>query len=105
MLGLQAGRPYIAGRVVLVPQLNADWVHEYRAEQRTLTAHFAEDLRPSPSILRFLNEPPDRDWCVIRLSTVAVFVHGVSGFVALEDMVGHAYINRYRASLGLRVEL
>jgi uncharacterized protein YhjY with autotransporter beta-barrel domain len=105
MLGVQASRPCIAGKVVLVPQLNVDWVHEYRGEQRTLTAHFAEDLRPDPSMLRFLNEPPDRDWAVIRVSTVAVFVHGVSGFVALEDMVGHAYIKRYRASIGLRVEL
>jgi uncharacterized protein YhjY with autotransporter beta-barrel domain len=105
MLGLQASRPYLAGKVVLVPQLNVDWVHEYRAEQRTLTAHFAEDLRPDPSILRFLNEPPDRDWFVIRVSTVAVFVHGISGFVSLEDMAGHTYINRYRASIGLRVEL
>jgi uncharacterized protein YhjY with autotransporter beta-barrel domain len=105
MLGLQASRPYLAGRVVLVPQLNVDWVHEYRDDQRTLTAHFAEDLRPDPSILRFLNEAPDRDWFVIKLSAVAVFVHGISGFVALEDMTGHTYINRYRASIGLRVEL
>jgi uncharacterized protein YhjY with autotransporter beta-barrel domain len=105
MLGLQASRPCLAGTVVLVPQLNVDWVHEYRADQHTLTAHFAEDLRPDPSILRFLNEAPDRDWLAIRVSTVAVFVHGVSGFVALEDMTGHTYINRYRASIGMRVEL
>jgi uncharacterized protein YhjY with autotransporter beta-barrel domain len=105
MLGLQAGQPYPVGRVVLVPQLNVDWVHEYRDDQRTLTAHFAEDLRPDPSILRFLNQPPDRDWFVIRASTVVVFVHGMSGFVALEDTTGHAYINRYRASIGVRVEL
>jgi uncharacterized protein YhjY with autotransporter beta-barrel domain len=105
MLGLQASRPCLAGTVVLVPQLNVDWVHEYRADQHTLTAHFAEDLRPDPSILRFLDEAPDRDWLAIRVSTVAVFVHGVSGFVALEDMTGHTYINRYRASIGMRVEL
>jgi uncharacterized protein YhjY with autotransporter beta-barrel domain len=105
MLGLQASRALLAPNGVLVPQLNIDWVHEYRDDQRTLTAHFAEDLRPNPSILRFLNQAPDRDWFVIRASIAAVFVHGISAFVALDEMAGHRYINRYRASTGLRVEL
>jgi len=103
--GLQGTRAFTLGHVVLVPQLNADWVHEFRDDQRFITAHFAEDLRANPAILRFLNEPPDRDWFLARASTAAIFPHGVSGFATVESMFGHSYIDRYRASIGVRVQL
>jgi uncharacterized protein YhjY with autotransporter beta-barrel domain len=90
---------------VLVPQLEAEWVHEYRDDQRLSSAHFAEDLRPQPVELHFLNNPPDRDWFVVRVATVAVLPHGVSAFAAVERFAGNLYIERYQATLGLRCEL
>jgi uncharacterized protein YhjY with autotransporter beta-barrel domain len=105
LLGMQASKAFTPRGFVVLPQLNVDWLHEYQDDQRFITAHFAEDLRPDPSILRFLNQAPDRDWFVIRASTSAVFPHGVSTFIALESMAGHTYIDRYRASIGVRAEL
>jgi uncharacterized protein YhjY with autotransporter beta-barrel domain len=105
LAGLQVGRAIPTSSFVLVPQLNADWAHEFRADQPLLQASFAEDLRPDPSRLRFLGNAPDRDWYVIRASLGAVFIHGFSGFLAVEATAGHAYIERYRASLGLRIEM
>jgi uncharacterized protein YhjY with autotransporter beta-barrel domain len=105
LIGFQATRAFTAASMVFVPQLNADWVHEYRDDQRVITAHFAEDLRPNPSQLRFLNTAPDRDWLLLRASLVTVFPHGVSAFTSFESTAAHSYIDRYRASVGLRVEL
>lgn len=90
---------------VLVPQLNADWLHEYRDPQQMLSAHFAEDLRPDPVELHFLNNPPDRDWFVIRAAAVVVLPHGFSGFAAVARTAGNLYIQRVQATLGVRMEL
>jgi uncharacterized protein YhjY with autotransporter beta-barrel domain len=105
LVGFQASDALKLGSGVLVPQLEAEWVHEYRDEQRMLSAHFAEDLRPQPVELHFLNNPPDRDWFVARVATVAVLPHGFSAFAAVERIAGNLYVERYLASLGMRCEL
>jgi uncharacterized protein YhjY with autotransporter beta-barrel domain len=105
LVGFQVTQTINGRAGVLVPQLNANWVHEYRDDQQLLSAHFAEDLRPDPTQLRFLDNPPDRDWFVFRLSTVAVLPHGFSLFVAAEASAGNTYVQRYVASLGARLEL
>jgi hypothetical protein len=104
-LGLQASAAFNTSSGVIVPQLNLDWLHESRDDQRFITARFADDLRPSPSRLRFLNAPPDRDTFRLRLSTVAVFAHGISAFWSVEGMAGHDYIDRYGLAMGIRMEL
>ncbi len=104
-LGWQATEALNLRAGVLVPQLGVEWLHEYRDDQRLLSAHFAEDLRPQPVVLRFLNNPPDRDWFVVRLGAVAVLPHGLNAFAAIERTAGNRYIERYQASLGLRLEL
>lgn len=104
-LGLQASAAINTASGVLLPQLNLDWLHEFQDDQRLITARFAEDLRPVPSQLRFLNAAPDRDTFRARLSAVAVFAHGFSAFVAIEGLAGHEYLDRYGASIGVRIEL
>jgi uncharacterized protein YhjY with autotransporter beta-barrel domain len=105
LAGLQATQALNLRGWVLVPQLNVDYVHEYRDDQQLLTAHFAEDLRPDPTQLQFLNNPPDRDWFVFRLSAVASLPHGVSLFAAAEATSGNTYVQRYVVTLGARWEL
>lgn len=103
-LGVQGSRAFNVAGGVIVSQLNLDWVHEFEDDQRVVTAYFAEDLRPNRSQLRFLNEAPDRDAFITRLSAVAVFPHGVSAFGSVQGLFGHEYLDRYGASVGLRVE-
>ncbi len=104
-LGFNAAAAFNTSFGALVPQLSIDWLRESEDEQRVLTARFAEDLRPNPSRLRYLTAAPDRDSVRARFSTVAVFTHGVSAFVALEALGGHAYRDRYGATIGIRKEL
>jgi uncharacterized protein YhjY with autotransporter beta-barrel domain len=103
-LGIYANRVYGLPAGVLSVQLNADWLHEFADDQRVLTASFAEDLRPDPVQLRFLNQAPDRDWFNVRVGAVAVFPRGLNAFLALESTFGHDYLDRYGASIGLRQE-
>ena len=104
-LGFQVTNAFKLPTGVLVPQFNAEWLHEYRDPQQLLSAHFAEDLRPDPVELHFLNNPPDRDWFVVRLAAVVVFPRGFSAFAALERTAGNLYIQRAQATLGIRMEL
>lgn len=105
LAGLQMSLAIPTPLLVLVPQFTADWVHEYRDDQQLIRARFAEDLRPDPSRLGFLNNAPDRDWFVLRTSVAATLIHGFSGFIAAEATIGHALVDRWHASLGLRLEL
>lgn len=103
-VGFQATRAFNRSTAVWVVQFNADWIHEFEDDQRIITARFAEDLRPDPTQLAFLDAPPDRDVYAGRLSLVAVFAHGFSAFANIEGLLGHDYIDRYGATLGLRRE-
>jgi uncharacterized protein YhjY with autotransporter beta-barrel domain len=104
-LGFQLTNAFKLPTAVVVPQLNVEWLHEYRDSQQMLSAHFAEDLRPDPVELHFLNNPPDRDWFVIRVASVVVLPHGFSAFAAAERTAGNLYIQHIQASLGVRMEL
>lgn len=101
-VGAQASRAFSHEAGVVVAQFNMDWQHEFKDDQHISTARFSEDLRPSATRLRFLNDAPDRNTFTARLSLVAVFAHEVSAFVAADAMYGHSYERRYGASLGVR---
>jgi outer membrane lipase/esterase len=102
--GMQASAAFTVGGTVLVPQLNGEWIHEFRNDQRYITARFVDDYRANATRLRFQNEAPDRDVYVGRFSLVAVFQAGVSAFITAEKLFGHDYQDQYGGSVGVRVE-
>jgi uncharacterized protein YhjY with autotransporter beta-barrel domain len=103
--GIQASSAFTWNSIVILPQLNADWINERRNDQRVINARFAEDLRPIPVKFGFLNQPPDRDVYNVRLSTVAIYQNGVSAFAAIEKLFAHNYRDQFGASIGVRWEL
>jgi uncharacterized protein YhjY with autotransporter beta-barrel domain len=103
--GLLASMPFTVKSWVVTPQLDVNWQHELRDDQQLLSAHFAEDLRPNPTKLVFLNEAPDRDTYAARLSVALTMPHGVSAFIAANKMFGHDYRDHAGVSLGVRWEL
>jgi len=105
LIGFQATNAINMRAGVLIPQIEAEWVHEYLDDQRVLSARFAEDLRAEAVEFHFLTNPPDRNWFTLRLALVTVFPHGFSSFAAVERTLGNLYVERYQATLGLRLEL
>lgn len=103
--GLQASRVVNADAAVFVMQLNADWWHEFEDNQRFISAHLVEDLRPEPSLLRYQNAPPDRDVFTVRASIAATMRRGWSAFLAADALLGHDYLRRLGVAIGLRKEL
>jgi uncharacterized protein with beta-barrel porin domain len=104
-IGLEASRVANLRSAVIVMQLGADWWHEFQDHQRIISARFVEDLRSEPSRLQFQNEPPDRDTFVARASLGVTMRRGWSAFAAVDALLGHSWLRRYSAAIGLRKEL
>jgi outer membrane autotransporter protein len=87
---------------VLVPQLNADWTHEYDNGQRSIYVQFAHDNRPIPTTFSFQTDKPDRD---LGTGIVAVLPNGWQAFANFETLLGHAYFDNYIGTVGIRLGL
>lgn len=101
-LGLHVGHTWNTAMGVINTQLDANWLHEWRDQQQTFTATFAEDLRSDATQLRFQNQAPDQNWLNLRLASVMILPHNLSAFLALEHTAQHAYVDRKVISIGLR---
>jgi uncharacterized protein YhjY with autotransporter beta-barrel domain len=104
-LGAQASKAFTPAVGVFVLQANVDWLHEFEDDQRVSTARLAEDLRPNPTVLAFMNEAPDRNFYTARLSLSAVMRNGWAGFASIEGLLGHTYQGSVGIAVGLRKEL
>ncbi|AEF98694.1 autotransporter outer membrane beta-barrel domain-containing protein [Methylomonas methanica] len=104
-LGAQASYAISTGRGVLVPQLNADWTHEFANGQRSIFVQFAQDNRPVPTTFSFQTDRPDRDFFHLGAGLVAILPNGWQAFVNFETLLGHAYFDNYIGTMGFRLGL
>ena len=86
---------------VFVPQLTAEWVHEFLDDQRVVYFRFREDL--GRTRLRFQTDPPDRDYFNLGVGVVLVLPKNVSAFVNYRTMVGYSDREVHTVSGGFRV--
>ncbi len=105
LLGLQAQAAISTGLGVLVPQVNADYIHEFANSQRFLSAQYVQDLSPTPTKFRFQNDVPVRDYFNMGTGLMMVLPNGWQPFVNFRVMVGNQQFNNYAGTFGLRVDL
>jgi hypothetical protein len=120
VLGVQAMAPVSWRYGVLVPQINADYIHEFANSQRLINVKFAQDNRnpalgntgdvttlstQTPTRFTFQNDGPDRDWFNLGAGLVAVLPNGYQPFVNFRAMVGNSQFTNYVWTFGLRMEL
>lgn len=104
-VGLQASAAFSTGAGVIQPQVSAEWVHEFLADQQSIDVRFAEDLRPNPTWFSFQTDRPDRDFFNVRAGLVMAFPGGIQGFVEARTILGHDYYDGYGGAVGLRLPL
>lgn len=105
VFGVQAQAAVSTSFGILVPQVNADYIHEFANSQRFITASFVEDLRATPTRFTFQNESPVRDYVNLGTGLIAVLPNGLQPFVNFRAMVGNQQFNNYAGTFGLRVEM
>jgi outer membrane autotransporter protein len=87
---------------VIVPQLNAAWVHEYLNDSRNINARFAQDNRANPTEFKYKRESPERNWGEIGVGVSAVLANNWQPFTNFSTFVGNARFNSYAGTLGVR---
>jgi outer membrane lipase/esterase len=85
-LGGGASYAMSKGFGVLVPQIRADWIHEFKNDERLLAATFVNDPRANLDghTLFARTEGPDRDYFTVLFGLSTVLRGGLQGFVSYE---------------------
>jgi uncharacterized protein YhjY with autotransporter beta-barrel domain len=105
VVGVQGSAAFSTGLGVLVPQLNADYIHEFANSQRFIHVQFAEDFRANPTKFTFQNDVPVRNYFNLGTGLLMVLPNGWQPFVSFRAMVGNEQFNNYAGTFGLRIEL
>lgn len=87
---------------VLIPELHADWQHEYRNSSRPITVAFAND--PAGNLVSIFTDPPDRNYANLGASLAAILPGGWMGFVSYETLLGFSNLTSHVFTVGGRVE-
>jgi hypothetical protein len=102
-LGVTASAAINTNFGVLVPQVNANWVHEFEDDQRTEYFSFAADTANIP--FSYQDEEPDRNFAELGIGLSAVLPNGWVPFVHVQALTGHDYLDSVAGTIGLRIEL
>ena len=106
VLGVQGSAAFSTGLGVLVPQLNADYIHEFSNSQRFINVQFAQDFRGANATkFRFQNDVPVRNYFNLGTGLMMVLPNGWQPYVNFRAMVGNEQFNNYAGMFGLRIEL
>ncbi|MDF0673343.1 MAG: autotransporter outer membrane beta-barrel domain-containing protein [Nitrospira sp.] len=108
VLGVQGSAAFSTSFAVLVPQFNADYIHEFANNQRFINVQFAQDLRGTmgfpgtPTKFTFQTDVPVRNYANLGTGLVMIFPNGWQTFVNFRAMVGNEQFNNYAGMFGLR---
>lgn len=86
---------------VYTPSVHLEWEHQYRADQRLITARFAED--PSASF-QITTDSPGRDYFNLGAALAATWPGGRSAFITYETVLGLANVRDSMFDFGVRQE-
>lgn len=105
VLGVQ-GQAAISTKLgVLVPQANADYIHEFANSQRYLNVQYVQDLNPIPTKFRFQNDVPVRNYFNLGAGLMMVLPNGWQPFMSFRAMVGNEQFTNYAGTIGLRMDI
>ena len=86
---------------VLVPQIRAEWVHEYMNDSKNLEATLVQ----ANQIMNGATAEPDRDYCKVGCGLSGIFANGISAYFQYEEVIGLSHITAHNVAFGVRVEL
>src|SRR5712691_1865223 len=87
---------------VFVPQVHAEWRHEFLDDRRTISARFVND--PLQTGFRFQTDRLDRNYGAVGAGVSTVLRSGVSAFVNYETVVGLQDVTNHSVTGGARLE-
>lgn len=85
---------------VLIPQVRAEWVHEFMNDSHNLQASLVQ----ANQTVSVATAAPDRDYCKVGLGLSSIFAGGISAYVQYEEILGLSNITSHNIAIGVRVE-
>ncbi len=104
ILGAQMSYAWSQSWGVLMPQVRAEWHHEFLNSSRSYDVTFLVDPRSNQHIYRSTTGSPDRDFANIAAGVSAVLKHGMQVFLDYETIIGLSNIETHKFTAGVRVE-
>jgi uncharacterized protein YhjY with autotransporter beta-barrel domain len=93
---------------VILPDLRAHYVHEFKDDQRAVSAHFVDDPSASTNdpvshFVIFTDRPAQSyfDWTA---GISAQFPYGLSAFIDYDSVAGEDYIHTHEFAFGIRLQ-
>jgi outer membrane autotransporter protein len=87
---------------VIIPQIRAEWVHEYSNDARDIAATYVFDPNQIPLLAK--TNDPDRDYGYIGVGVSSVLPQGRQLFLDYQGLVGYRDLEDHRIVAGLRLE-
>jgi outer membrane autotransporter protein len=86
---------------VVVPQLSAQWVHDYAIGGRNVNARYVDD--PTGSEFKFKREQTARNFAIVDVGISASLPHDIQPFANFTTMQGNTNFTSYGGVLGVRI--
>lgn len=102
ILGVRASYAASFSGGVVVPQVRAEFEHEFDDDVRTTTTSLVLD--PARNAFRVTSDTPDRNAFNVGAGLLFVLPNGWAPFVDYEGQLGYRDASRHRVTAGLRVE-
>jgi outer membrane autotransporter protein len=87
---------------VVVPQVHAEWRHEFQNDTRSITAKYTHD--PFDTSFAIPTDRPDRDYAALGAGVSGVFRRGVAAFLSYETILGLRDVSHHSFTGGVRIE-
>jgi outer membrane autotransporter protein len=87
---------------ILVPQLQFEWIHEFKTDDKKLGGRFINDHSGTPVLVLTDNE--DSDYYNLGVSVSGQFANGKSAFVSYDTLLGLKDVTHHSINAGLRIE-
>lgn len=87
---------------VVVPQLRAGWIHEFRNSSERYKAFYIDD--PRQNVLLATTDKPDHDYFELGVGVSAVFSSGVQAFFNYDTVLGFSNLTEHLFTVGGRLE-
>jgi len=100
VLGVFSSLAISTGFGVVVPQVTAEYVHEFEDDQKSHGFRFVQDA--GATIFRFRTDPPDRDYFNVGAGVSVVLANGLVPFVNYRELLGYRHQTNHAVTAGLR---
>jgi len=103
-LGFRASYIISQSWAIIQPQLNIDWLHEFKDDSRLLTGRFAEAANTPANRFELSSEEPDANYFRLGLGASLLFPNGATGFIQYSTILGYDNLSDHTVNAGLRWE-